>query len=230
MNLVTQIATQFLITKTTLIQLLKTFDVPAEFLDEFRQDRISIDEDFIRRKIRFICQANQDQTFQDLFCHEDGIQFVFHINFHDSHFIRFRISFDIKIIDCILTNHQQTIQLMINNIQMKSLNRLSKPFRFCLKSKIRSLVIDELERICKELNVPFERLFTHIKRSLTYEINLSNIKEFHVLREKYFLIGNQTILDLIQITYVEHREQAIVLGYRLHSTINNNESTIQFND
>lgn len=37
------------------------------------------------------------------------------------------------------------------------------------------------------------------------------------------------MLDLIQITYVEHREQSIVLGYRLITTLNE-ESTIQFID
>ena len=94
---------------------------------------------------------------------------------------------------------------------------------------MRSLIIEELERICTEQNIPYERLFTDIKRPLTYEINLSRIKEFDQLRERYFLIGNQTLLDLIQITYVEHREQAIVLGYRLSSTLNT-ESTIQFVD
>jgi len=133
MNIFTQIATQFLINKNTLIQLLKTLNFPNEFLDEFRNDRIYIDEDLIRRKIRILCEINHDKSFQDLFCHEDGIQFVFHINFHDYHFIRFRISFDIKIIALILNNHRQTIQFMINNIQIKSLNRLSKPFRFCVQ-------------------------------------------------------------------------------------------------
>jgi hypothetical protein len=130
MNVLTQIATQFFINKNSLLQFFKTLNFPDEFLNEFRNDRISIDEDLIRRKIR---QLSQDQTFQDLFCHEDGIQFVFHINFHDSRFIRFRISFDIKIIALILNNNHQTIQFMINNIQIKSLNRLSKPFRFCIR-------------------------------------------------------------------------------------------------
>jgi hypothetical protein len=133
MNIFTQIATQFLINKNTLIQLLKTLNFPNEFLDEFRNDRIYIDEDLIRRKIRILCEINHDKSFQDLFCHEDGIQFVFHINFHDYHFIRFRISFDIKIIALILNNHHQTIQFMINNIQIKSLNRLSKPFKFFIQ-------------------------------------------------------------------------------------------------
>jgi len=89
------------------------------------------------------------------------------------------------------------------------------------------LVIDELERIFKEQNIPYERLFSDIKRPLTYEINLTNIKEFDQLRERYLIIGNQSILDLIEITYVEHREQAIILGYRLNTTLNT-ESAIQF--
>jgi hypothetical protein len=130
MNVLTQIATQFFINKNTLLQLLKTLDFPEEFLNEFRHDRISIDEDLIRRKIR---QLTQDQIFHDLFCHEEGIHFVFHINFHDLRFIRFQISFDIKIIALILNNNHQTIQFMINNIQIKSLNHLSKPFRFCIR-------------------------------------------------------------------------------------------------
>ncbi len=88
---------------------------------------------------------------------------------------------------------------------------------------------DELERICTELNIPYERLFSDIKRPLTYEINLINIKELDQLRERYFIIGNQSILDLIQITYVEHRQQAIVLGYRLNTTLDT-ETTIQFID
>ena len=136
MNIFTQIATQFFINKNTLIQLFRTLNFPNEFLNEFRNDRIYIDEDLIRRKIRILCEISHDESFRDLFCHEDGIQFVFHINFHEYRFIRFRISFDIKIIALILNNHHQTIQIMINNIQIKSLNRLSKPFRFCIQVKI----------------------------------------------------------------------------------------------
>jgi hypothetical protein len=75
--------------------------------------------------------------------------------------------------------------------------------------------------------IPFERLFSDIKRPLTYEINLSAIKEFDQFRERHLLIGNRSILDLVQITYVEHQEQAIVLGYRLNTAINE-ESTIHF--
>ncbi|CAF5064839.1 unnamed protein product [Rotaria magnacalcarata] len=133
MNIFTQIATQFFINKNTLIQLLKALDFPDEFLTEFRNNRIHIDEDLIRRKIRILCEINQDDSFQDLCCHEDGVQFVFHINFHDYHFIRFRISFDVKIIALIFNNQHQTIQFMISNIQIKSLNRLSKAFQFCIQ-------------------------------------------------------------------------------------------------
>ncbi|CAF1332768.1 unnamed protein product, partial [Adineta steineri] len=93
----------------------------------------------------------------------------------------------------------------------------------------RNLVTDEIERIFKELNIPYDRLFSDIKRPLTYEINLSNIKEFDQFRERYLIIGNRSILDLIQITYVEHREQAIVLGYRLHTALHE-ETTIHFID
>lgn len=133
MNILTQIATQFLANKNTLLQILKTLNVPEQFRNEFRNDRIAIDEELIRRKIRLFCQLNDNETFQDLFCHDDGIHLVFHIHFHDLRFLRFRISFDIKIIALILNNQQQTIQFMVNNIQIKSLNRLSKPFQFCFQ-------------------------------------------------------------------------------------------------
>jgi hypothetical protein len=69
-----------------------------------------------------------------------------------------------------------------------------------------------------------------MKRPLTYELNLSGVKEFDQLRERYLIIGNRSILDLIQITYVEHREQALVLGYRLNTALNSDPSTIQFTD
>lgn len=133
MNIFTQFTTQLLINKNTLIQFLRTLNCSDEFLDEFRNDRISIDEDIIRRKIRQLCEITEDKSFQDLFCHEDGIYFVFHINFHEHRLLRFRINFDIKIIALILNTRYQTIQFMINNIQIKPLNRLSKPFRFCVQ-------------------------------------------------------------------------------------------------
>jgi hypothetical protein len=55
------------------------------------------------------------------------------------------------------------------------------------------------------------------------------MKEFDYLRERYLLIGNRSILDLIEITCIEHREQAIVLYYRLKTTLNEetNCSSIQ---
>ena len=130
MNILTQLATQFLLNKTTLLHILKTLNFPEQFRQEFQHDRISIDEDLIRRKIRLLCQLNANESFQDLFCHEDGIHVVFHIHFHQSRFLRFRISFDIQIIALILNNHQQTIQFMINNIEIQSFNPLFKPFRF----------------------------------------------------------------------------------------------------
>lgn len=77
------------------------------------------------------------------------------------------------------------------------------------------MVTEELERLCVEQSIAYERLFKDINHPLAYRINLSNLKELDQLRERYFLIGNRSILDLIQITYVEHREQAIVLNYRL---------------
>ncbi|CAF0904686.1 unnamed protein product [Adineta ricciae] len=229
MNVLTQIATQFLVTKNNLIQLLRTLNFSNEFLEQLRHDRITIDEDMIRRRIKLLCEISKDQSFQDLFCHEDGIRLVFHTKLYESRFIRFRTSFDIKIIALILNDHHQTIQFMINNIQIKSLNRLSKPFRFCIQSKARLLVTGELERIFAEQNIPYERLFSDIKRPITYEINLSSMKELDQFRERYLIIGSRSILDLIQITYVEHCEQAIVLGYRLNTTVNE-ESTIQFID
>ncbi len=45
------------------------------------------------------------------------------------------------------------------------------------------------------------------------------MKELDYLRERYLIIGNRSILDLIQITCIEHREQAIVLDYRLKTTL-----------
>ena len=74
---------------------------------------------------------------------------------------------------------------------------------------------EEFERLCAEQCISYYRLFEDIHHPLAYRINLSKLKELDQLRERYFIIGNRSILDLIQITYVEHREQAIVLNYRL---------------
>lgn len=89
------------------------------------------------------------------------------------------------------------------------------------------MVTDEFERVCTEKSIQYERLFKDIKHPLAYRINLSNMKELDQLRKRYFLIGNRSILDLIQITCVEHREQSIVLGYRLKPTEKTNLSSIQ---
>ena len=105
-------------------------------------------------------------------------------------------------------------------------------FFFLFQSKARGLIVDELERICKEQSIPYERLFKNIKHSLTFELNLSRLKELDQLRERYLIMGNRSLLHLIQITYVEHREQAIVLGYRLNTASNDDLtlSSIQFKD
>ena len=86
--------------------------------------------------------------------------------------------------------------------------------------------------MCAEQSIPYERLFTDIKRPLAYELNLSRMKELDQLRERYLIIGNRSILDVVQITYVEHREQAIVLGYRLNTAASDDAAltTIQFLD
>ncbi|CAF3225888.1 unnamed protein product [Rotaria socialis] len=224
MNIFTQIATQFLINKNTLTDLLKTLKFSTAFIEEFQNDHIFIDEDTIRQKIRILCDITQDESFQGLLCHDNGIQLVFHATPHDYRFMRFRISFDIKIIGIILNNQQQTLQFLISNIQIQSLNQLSKPFRFCVQCKARTLVIDELERLCAEKNISYERLFKNLKCPLVYRISLSNMKELNHLRERYLIIGNRSILDLIQITWVEHREQAIVLGYLLNTSLHGKKS------
>jgi hypothetical protein len=51
------------------------------------------------------------------------------------------------------------------------------------------------------------------------------MKELDQLRKRYFIIGNRSILDLIQITYVQHRENAIVLNYRLKDTVKGRATT-----
>ena len=135
MNIFAQLATQFLINKNTLVQLLKTLKFSTEFIDEFRKNHIYIHEDLIRRQLQLLCEITDEKSFQDLCCHSNGIQFVFHTRPHDYRFIRFRLSFDIKIIALLLNTQQQTIQFLISNIQIKSLNHLSKAFRFCIQVK-----------------------------------------------------------------------------------------------
>jgi hypothetical protein len=131
------IFTQFLIDKNIFLQLLHTLNFSNDFVDAFRNNHIYIDEDRIRRKIRILCDITQDECFKDLFCHDNGIQLVFYTTPHEYRFIRFRISFDIKIITIILNNQQQSMEILISNIQIKSLNYLSKPFRFCIQVKRR---------------------------------------------------------------------------------------------
>lgn len=137
MNVFTQFATQFLINKNTLAQLFKALKFSNEFINEFRNDHIFLDEDIIRRKIRLLCDLTQDESFQDLLCHDNGIQLIFHTTPHEYRFMRFRVSFDIKLIAIILNHEQQAIQFLISNIQIKSLNHISKPFRFCVQVNTR---------------------------------------------------------------------------------------------
>lgn len=136
MNIFTQLATQFLINKNTLVQLLKNLRCSNEFISEFRNNHIYINEDIIRQKIRMLCLITEDESFQDLLCHDNGIQLVFHATPHEYRFMRFRISFDIKLITVVLNNEQQKLQFLISNIQIKSLNYISKPFQFCIQVMI----------------------------------------------------------------------------------------------
>ena len=135
MNIFTQLATQFLNTKNTLIQLLKTLNFSTNFINEFRNNCIYIDEDIIRRKIRILCDITQDDSFKDLFCHDNGIQFDFYTTPSKYRFMQYRISFDIKIYTINLNNQQQNIQFLISNIRIDSLNRFSKLFRFYIQVK-----------------------------------------------------------------------------------------------
>ena len=133
MNIFTQLTTQFLINKNLLIQLLQTLNFSNDFIQEFRNHHIYIDENKIRQRMRILCDITQDDSFKDLFCHDNGIQFVFYTTPREYRFIRFRISFDIKIISMVLNNQQQTMQILLSGIQIKSLNHFSKPFRFCIQ-------------------------------------------------------------------------------------------------
>lgn len=88
--------------------------------------------------------------------------------------------------------------------------------------------MEELERICTEHRIPFERLFKGGRCPLVYRISLTTIKTFDQLRERYLIIGNRSILDLIQITTIEHREQGLVLGYRLRTSFHDDPSFRRF--
>lgn len=138
MNLITQLATQILINKNLLIQLFQTLNFSSDFIKEFRQNHIYIGEERIRHKIRLLCHRTQDQSFKDLCCHENGIQLVFYTTPREYRWIRFRINFDIKILEIILNNHQQTMLILISGIQIKSLNYFSRPFRFCMQVRKRN--------------------------------------------------------------------------------------------
>lgn len=133
MNLVTQLATQILINKNLLIQLFQTLNFSSDFIREFRQNHICIAEERLRQRMRSLCDITRDQSFRDLYCHEHGIQLVFYTTERDSRWIRFRVSFDIRILEMILNNHQQSMQILISGIQIKSLNYFSRPFRYCLQ-------------------------------------------------------------------------------------------------
>lgn len=86
------------------------------------------------------------------------------------------------------------------------------------------MLIDELERVCTEQNITYERLFKNLKCPLAYRINLSNMKELDHLRQRHLIIGNRSILDVLQITWMEHRDQAIILGYLLKTSLNQQKS------
>ena len=133
MNIFTQLTTHFLINKNLLIQLLQTLNFSNDFIQEFRNNHIYIEENKIRQRMRIICDITHDESFKDLFLHDNGIQLVFYTTPREYRFIRFRISFDIKIISITLNNQQQTMQILISGIQIKSLNFFSKPFRFCIQ-------------------------------------------------------------------------------------------------
>lgn len=143
MNILTQIATDFFLNKSTLIECLRTFNVSEQILEQFRQDKIYIDEDFIRRKIRSINEFSSENSFQDLFCHEDGIHLVFYVHFYEFRFIRFRLSFDIKVMAILFNSQQQTIQFMINNIKVQSSNIFLRPFLFCIEVCLISFSVDD---------------------------------------------------------------------------------------
>jgi hypothetical protein len=133
MNIFTQLTTQFLINKNLLIQLLQKLNFSNDFIKEFHNNHIYIDENKIRQRMRIFCDITQDESFKDLFCHDNGIQLAFYTTPREYRFIRFRISFDIKIISMILNNQQQSMQILISGIQIKSLNHFSRPFRFCIQ-------------------------------------------------------------------------------------------------
>jgi len=133
MNILTQFANQYVFNKNRLINLLEKLNYSTDFIREFRNNWIFINENQIREKMRCLCQITQDETFKDLCCHDNGIQLVFYSTPREYRFIQYRISFDVKILTLILTKHQQSMQILINNIQIKSLNHLSRPFQFCVQ-------------------------------------------------------------------------------------------------
>ena len=50
---------------------------------------------------------------------------------------------------------------------------------------------------------------------MIYQISLINIKQLDQLRQRHLITGNRSILDIIQVTSVQHREQAVVVHYHM---------------
>ena len=78
-----------------------------------------------------------------------------------------------------------------------------------------------MERLCHEQQIPYERLFTDLKRPLTYEFNLSRLKELDQLRERYLIIGNRSILD-----FITTNDQAEVERVLINACLTSNDDLI----
>ncbi|CAF1091005.1 unnamed protein product [Didymodactylos carnosus] len=227
MNLFANLAANLFVNKDTLIKVLKTSDFSQEFIDEFKNDRIYLEEEFMRKKLKLLCELANDYHFEDLYCYDTGILFILHTTEKEHSTIRYRIKVYVKLLAVKFTQTNQIVHFIIDHLQLKSLNFISKPFRHCAERRARRMLIDEFERVCEENKILYQRYNTHttdIKDTTTtannnvnaeYWIDLKNLKELNLLRQQHFLLGNRSILEIIEILNIEHQNGAIILAYRI---------------
>ncbi|CAF0883970.1 unnamed protein product [Didymodactylos carnosus] len=236
MNLFANLAASFFVNKDTLVTVLKIFDFSQEFIDEFKNDRIYLDEEFMRQKIKSLCDLANDEHFVDLYCHDMGILFILHTTGKEHFFFRYRVKVYVKLLAVKFTQTNQTVHFLIDHLKLKSLNLISKPFRRCAERRAMRMLIDEFERVCKENKIFYQRYNKnhtdtkniHKRTTTTITVNnnvhaeylvyFDNLKELNILKQQHFLLGNKSILEIIEILNTKHQNGAIILTYRIRTS------------
>jgi len=190
-----------------------------KILENLNGNSIIISEDTIKKRLITYLDEDDNFSLENLKIDEEGIEFQL---LFKEHFLDAKISFNLVVSKFVINSSEQSAVLRISEHKLEGVNLITK-----IISPIIELILDSiLARKVSKLNMHYDIKNQEISVNLN---QIDIIKQLSLLRLPFV---KKNILDLIQITGIEHCKGCAIIKYDVSPTIEkllrrNSEENIQ---